>query len=658
MIWDDIEIKNIMQSIYSNADSDTIKLLREYGVTEDGCDLDNENLGFVESELKYKAKDRLKLELQIIDDFITSSKNINDINEIRTACGKLVQDYKNAKFIGLVDKMDIVKDNVKSHIRYISSSFGKLYSTFGANGDEQYTEKYRDYTYLNIIYRLYLDPYKNVEDNVHFSRDQIAYLRVKNKIKWEVIDIANNMDKYLNKTAIVPIGFTANASMTLRAYKAGLHTDPNITVFSEDNLSYMGCLNVIQDLINKLESVSLLEKEQVNIMEKKRAKRKAEELERQRAEKEAERQRQEEEKEARIRELLKTQEDLRREAEERLKAKAQRQAEASRKKLEAKRKELEEMDKEVKIYRAKHLEEMQKILDETPVINDGSSIDDLITWVKNLPKIRKELMQLGDYKKHIENNGAPYNEETQLYKEYRNKNQVTNADKKSIMALKDLNEVQKKLGNFDYVRDRAAYIKQMQKLFGFNKLVTANYMLTSYGHNTVCIDKDKTTADAYYIGIFGQGIKPTVFKTRTNRFTYNTECTCIISNLSKNKDNKLVIKMTTLSKEGIKELNILTKTNYAAGKKYSVTVLDKMKSYEHRRTYMIVKLDCDVYRLAFDFFGNLDKINKLPVPSNARNIKAESKITPKNEFITMITYIDSSFVKRNIFDKVGCNENG
>lgn len=280
MIWNDPEIKNIIQSIYSNADSDMIKLLREYGVTEDGCDLDNENLGFVKPELKYKAKDRLKLELQIIADFITSSKNINDINEIRTACRKLVEDYKNAKFIGLVDKMDIVKDNVKSHLRYISSYFGKLYSAFGANGDEQYTEKYRDYTYLNIVYRLYLDPYKNVEDNVHFSRDQIAYLRVKNKIKWEVIDIANNMDRYLNKTAIVLIGFTANASMTLRAYKAGLHADPNITVFSEDNLSYMGCLNIIQDLINKLESVSLLEQEQVNILEKKRAKRKAEELER------------------------------------------------------------------------------------------------------------------------------------------------------------------------------------------------------------------------------------------------------------------------------------------------------------------------------------------------------------------------------------------
>lgn len=332
MIWNDPEVKNIIQSIYSSADSDTIKLLKEYGVTETGCDLDNENLGFVKPELKDKAKDRLKLELQVINDFIASSKNINDINEIRTACRKLVQDYKYAKFIGLVDKMDIVKDNVKSHIRYISSSFGRLYSAFGANGDEQYAEKYRDYTYLNIIYRLYLDPYKNVEDNVHFSRDQIAYLRVKNKLKWEVIDIANNIDKYLNKAAIVPIGFTNNASMTLRAYKAGLHADPNITVFSEDNLSYMGCLNIIQDLINKLESVSLLEQEQVNILEKKRAKRKAEELERQRAEEEAERQRQEEEKEARIRELLKTQEDLRREAEERLKAKVQRQAEASRKK--------------------------------------------------------------------------------------------------------------------------------------------------------------------------------------------------------------------------------------------------------------------------------------------------------------------------------------
>lgn len=658
MIWNDPEITTIIKSIYSSADGDTIKLLREYGVTETGCELDNENLGFVKPEPKDKAKSRLKAELQIICDFIASAKNINDIEEIRASCRKLVQDYQNAKFIGLVDKMDIVKDNVKSHIRYISGSFGKLYSAFGANGDEQYSEKYRDYTYLNIVYRLYLDPYKNVEDNVHFSRDQIAYLRVKNKIKWEVIDIANNIDKYLNKTAIVPIGFTADASMTLRAYKAGLHADPNITVFSEDNLSYMGCLNIIQDLINKLECVSLLEQEQVNILEKKRAKRKAEELERQRAAEEAERQRQKEEKEARIRELLKTQEDLRREAEERLRAKAQRQAEASRKKLEAKRKELEEMDEEVKLYRAKCLEEMQKILDETPVINDGSSIDDLITWVKNLTKIRSVLMKLGDYKKHIENNGAPYNEETQLYKEYRNKNQVTNADKRSIMALKDLKEVQKKLGNFDYVRDRAAYVKQMQKLFGFNKLATANYMLTSYGHNTVCIDKDKTTAEAYYIGIFGQGIKPTVFKTRTDRFTYNTECTCIISNLSKNKADKLVIKMTTLSKEGIKELNILTETNYTAGKKYGITILDKMKSYEHRRTYMIVKLDYDVYRLAFNFSGNLDRIDKLPVPSNARSIKAESKITPKNEFITMITYIDSSFIKRNIFDKVGGNENG
>lgn len=54
----------------------------------------------------------------------------------------------------------------------------------------------------------------------------------------------------------------------------------------------------------------------------------------------------------------------------------------------------------------------------------------------------------------------------------------------------------------------------------------------------------------------------------------------------------------------------------------------------------------------------MDRIDKLPVPSNARNIKAESKITPKNEFLTMITYIDSSFIKRNIFDKIGGNENG
>lgn len=315
------------------------------------------------------------------------------------------------------------------------------------------------------------------------------------------------------------------------------------------------------------------------------------------------------------------------------------------------------MDEEVKIYRAKHLAEMQKILDDTPIINDGSSIDDLIAWAKNLYAIRKELMQLGDYRKHIENNGAPYNEETQLYKEYRNKNQVTSAEKRLALTYNNFDDMYKKLSKLDFARDKAAYVKQMQKLFGFNKLVTANHMLTSYGHNTVCIDKEKTT-DAYYIGIFGQGIKPTVFKARTDRFVYNSECTCIISNLSKNKADKLVIKMTTLSKEGIKELNILTETNYTAGKKYGITVLDKMKSYEHRRTYMIVKLDCDVYRLAFDFSGNMTKIDKLPVPSNVRSIKAESKITPKNEFLTMITYIDSSFIKRNIFTKVGGNKNG
>lgn len=100
MIWNDPEITTIIKSIYSSADGDTIKLLREYGVTETGCELDNENLGFVKPEPKDKAKSRLKAELQIICDFIASAKNINDIEEIRTSCRKLVQDYQNAKFIG------------------------------------------------------------------------------------------------------------------------------------------------------------------------------------------------------------------------------------------------------------------------------------------------------------------------------------------------------------------------------------------------------------------------------------------------------------------------------------------------------------------------------------------------------------------------------
>lgn len=301
--------------------------------------------------------------------------------------------------------------------------------------------------------------------------------------------------------------------------------------------------------------------------------------------------------------------------------------------------------------------EIDEITSKVPEVADTYDIDSVLVYVDAVNKVKEILIKAGVNQNDIDN-FRRYNAEPFLaYGRLRDKLKIGGGHDLQIISTYNREYIKRELNRLYAARNKASYAKSLQRIFGFTKLTTVNLMATQYGNYAVAIDSDKVS-DIYHIGIMGAGIKATTFHVKKDKAVFNSEATYIITGLTRTKGNKLVIKMTTLSKDGIKDILIRTSTDFEAGKKYGVTVFDRLKSYEHGKTYIMVKLDYDVYRLAFDFLGNIISSDRIDMEKVSKIIKSESRITDKNELITSIMYMNDKLSKKSISIKIGGNESG
>lgn len=301
--------------------------------------------------------------------------------------------------------------------------------------------------------------------------------------------------------------------------------------------------------------------------------------------------------------------------------------------------------------------EIDEITSKVPEVADASDIDSVLVYVDAVNKVKGMLLKFGIGQNDIDD-FRRYNTEPFLaYSRLRDKLKISGGNDIQIISTYNREHIRKELFKLYANRNRAAYAKSLQKIFGFTKLTTLNLMATKYGDYAVAVDSDKVS-DIYHIGIMGAGMKATTFHVKKDKAVYHYAATYIVTGLSRTKSNKLVIKMTTLSKDGLKDVLVRTSTVFETCKKYSVTIFDKLKDTENEKTYIMVKLDYDVYRLTFDFSGNLVSTDKIDMKKVSKIIKSESRITDKNELLTHISFINDKLSRNDITIKLGGNENG
>lgn len=301
--------------------------------------------------------------------------------------------------------------------------------------------------------------------------------------------------------------------------------------------------------------------------------------------------------------------------------------------------------------------EIDKITAKVPDVADASDIDSVLVYVDAVNKAKDILLKFKISQNDIDD-FRKYNKEPFLaYGRLRDKLKVSSGQDLIIISTYDREHIRKELFKLYANRNKASYAKSLQKIFGFTKLTTLNIMATKYGDYAIAVDSDKVS-DIYHIGIMGTGLKATTFHVKKDKAVYHYAATYIITGLSRTKSNKLVIKMTTLSKDGLKEVLVRTSTAFETGKKYGVTIFDKLKDTNNGKTYIMVKLDYDVYRLTFDFSGNLISTDKIDMQKVSKIIKSETKITDKNELLTRISFINDKLSRNDITIKTGGNENG
>ena len=302
-------------------------------------------------------------------------------------------------------------------------------------------------------------------------------------------------------------------------------------------------------------------------------------------------------------------------------------------------------------------DEIYEMTSKVSEITDASQIDKVLVYVDAVNEAKELLIKTGVSQNDIDN-FRRYNTEPFLaYSRLRDKLKVSGGNDIQIISTYNREHIRKELFKLYANRNRAAYAKSLQKIFGFTKLTTLNLMATKYGDYAVDIDSDKVS-DIYHIGIMGAGMKATTFHVKKDKAVFNYAATYIITGLSRTKSNKLVIKMTTLSKDGLKGVLVRTSTVFDTGKNYSVTIFDKLKDTENEKTYIMVKLDYDIYRLAFDFLGNIISSDRIDMEKVSKIIKSESRITDKNELLTHISFINDKLSRNDITIKLGGNENG
>lgn len=301
--------------------------------------------------------------------------------------------------------------------------------------------------------------------------------------------------------------------------------------------------------------------------------------------------------------------------------------------------------------------EIDEITSKVPEVADASDIDSVLVYVDAVNKVKGMLLKFGIGQNDIDD-FRRYNTEPFLaYSRLRDKLKISGGNDIQIISTYNREHIRKELFKLYANRNRAAYAKSLQKIFGFTKLTTLNLMAIKYGDYAVDVDSDKVS-DMYHIGIMGTGMKATTFHVKKDKAVYNYAATYIITGLSRTKSNKLIIKMTTLSKDGLKDVLVHTSTVFETGKKYSVTIFDKLKDTENEKTYIMVKLDYDIYRLAFDFLGNIISSDRIYMEKVSKIIKSESRITDKNELLTHISFITDKLSRNDITIKLGGNENG
>lgn len=301
--------------------------------------------------------------------------------------------------------------------------------------------------------------------------------------------------------------------------------------------------------------------------------------------------------------------------------------------------------------------EIDEIASKVPDVADASDIDSVLVYVDAVNKAKDILLKFKISQNDIDD-FRRYNKEPFLaYGRLRDKLKVSSGQDLIIISTYDREHIRKELFKLYANRNKASYAKSLQKIFGFTKLTTLNLMATKYGDYAVAVDSDKVS-DIYHIGIMGTGMKATAFHVKKDKAVFHYAATYIITGLSRTKSNKLVIKMATLSKDGLKEVLVRTSTAFETGKKYGVTIFDKLKDTENRKTYIMVKLEYDVYRLTFDFSGNLLSTDKIDMQKVSKIIKSETKITDKNELLTRISFINDKLSRNDITIKTGGNENG